>query len=294
MKNFVKEMKARTMGTLERIAEAQLQMKIESEIREILEKIRGELADPLIAYGFKAYSQCDEDGIIQEIFRRIGVTHKTFVEIGVGNGTENNTHFLLLNGWKGVWIEGNHDYVKSIKENTNYRKNQILSLQGKRITKENCNETILTGLQELKLEQEIDFFSLDIDGNDYHILQEITAVSPRVICIEYNAKFPPPTKITIPYEESHYWKEDDYMGASLQMYVDYLRAQGYVLITCNITGANAFFVREELICGEIVLHPPEKLFQPPRYYLSYRQSGHKPSLKYLANLLHSSGNENCI
>ena len=45
-------------------------------------------ADPkrLLRYGFKVYSQNDEDGIIQEIFRRIGTTSKTFIEFGVESG----------------------------------------------------------------------------------------------------------------------------------------------------------------------------------------------------------------
>lgn len=65
-------------------------------------------ADPdrLVACGFKQYSQHDEDGIIEEIFRRIGVTDRTFIEFGVGDGTENCTVYLLLQGWNGLWIEG--------------------------------------------------------------------------------------------------------------------------------------------------------------------------------------------
>ena len=31
-------------------------------------------------YGFKVYSQNDEDGIIEEIFNRIGTTNKIFIE----------------------------------------------------------------------------------------------------------------------------------------------------------------------------------------------------------------------
>jgi hypothetical protein len=45
----------------------------------------------LLKYGFRAYSQHDEDGMIHEIFRRIGVSNQTFLEFGVGDGTENNT-----------------------------------------------------------------------------------------------------------------------------------------------------------------------------------------------------------
>ena len=64
-------------------------------------------ADPkrLLRYGFKVYSQADEDGIIQEIFRRIGTTNRTFVEFGVEAGVECNTAKLLLDGWNGLWIE---------------------------------------------------------------------------------------------------------------------------------------------------------------------------------------------
>lgn len=46
-------------------------------------------------YGYKVYSQNDEDGIIQEIFRRIGTYDKRFVEFGVQDGLESNSHFLL-------------------------------------------------------------------------------------------------------------------------------------------------------------------------------------------------------
>ena len=39
-------------------------------------------------YGYKVYSQNDEDGIIEEIFNRIGTTNKRFIEFGVQDGLE--------------------------------------------------------------------------------------------------------------------------------------------------------------------------------------------------------------
>jgi len=68
----------------------------------------------LASYGYKVFSQFDEDGIIDEIFKRIGTTNKTFIEFGVGDGTENNTIYLLLQGWKGLWIEGSQNFVNTI------------------------------------------------------------------------------------------------------------------------------------------------------------------------------------
>jgi len=59
------------------------------------ESKRQESALNLMNYGKKRYSQNSEDGIIEEIFRRVGTTNRFFVEFGVEDGTENNTRFLL-------------------------------------------------------------------------------------------------------------------------------------------------------------------------------------------------------
>src|SRR6516165_10491025 len=74
-------------------------------------------ADPkrLLRYGFKVYSQCDEDGILQEIFRRIGNGNQVFVEFGVENGIECNTVKLLLEGWRGLWLDGSEANAAQIR-----------------------------------------------------------------------------------------------------------------------------------------------------------------------------------
>ena len=64
----------------------------------------------LESFGFKVYSQNEEDGMIDEIFNRIGTTNRFFIEFGVQDGLECNTHFLLFQGWEGVFIEGSTEY----------------------------------------------------------------------------------------------------------------------------------------------------------------------------------------
>ena len=67
-------------------------------------------------YGFKVYSQNDEDGIIEEIFNRVGTTNKIFIEFGVENGLECNSHYLLFKGWRGLWIDGgNKEEIQHIR-----------------------------------------------------------------------------------------------------------------------------------------------------------------------------------
>src|SRR3954471_1133617 len=68
----------------------------------------------LTRYGYKAFSESDEDGIINEIFRRIGTGERVFFEFGVGDGLANNTVNLLLEGWRGYWIDGSAAFVAKI------------------------------------------------------------------------------------------------------------------------------------------------------------------------------------
>ncbi|MEO6849417.1 MAG: hypothetical protein ABI166_02270, partial [Mucilaginibacter sp.] len=63
---------------------------------------------------YQVFSQYGEDGIIQEIFDRIGHTNKYFVEFGVENGLECNSMNLLYKQWQGLWIEGSETYSKQI------------------------------------------------------------------------------------------------------------------------------------------------------------------------------------
>src|SRR5471032_2874053 len=70
----------------------------------------------LMNFEEKHFSQNGEDGIIAEIFRRIGTTDKFFVEFGFGfNGDclECNTAWLLeREGWSGLWMDGSATIVE--------------------------------------------------------------------------------------------------------------------------------------------------------------------------------------
>ena len=71
------------------------------------------LPENLALCGYKVYSQTDEDGVIAAIFEKI--EHgRNFVEIGTQDGTSMNSLLLLLQGWKGVWLEGNLKHIKEI------------------------------------------------------------------------------------------------------------------------------------------------------------------------------------
>ena len=88
---------------------------IHKDIEELKNKLRIDNPKNLIPYGYKMYSQGDEDGIINEIFNRIGETNKIFVEFGSGNGLAGNTLALLFKNWSGLWIDGSLDDINEVK-----------------------------------------------------------------------------------------------------------------------------------------------------------------------------------
>jgi len=226
-------------------------------------------------YGYKVFSQNDEDGIINEIFKRIGTTNKVFVEFGVENGLECNSYYLLMNDWHGLWIEGSKDCCNQIKNNFTVvldGAKPSLTLINKYITCENINELI----ESSGITREIDLLSIDIDGNDYHVFKEIDVISPRVVIVEYNAKFPSNFSWIMEYNPTHIWDASDKQGASLKALELLAREKGYRLIGTNLSGVNAFFVREDL-AGNLFAEPAtaENLYNPGRFAMGMTYiSGH--------------------
>lgn len=222
-------------------------------------------AKKLSKFGFKVYSQAEEDGFIHEIFRRIGAGNRTFIEIGVSHGRENNTVYLLKQGWKGVWVDGSPEYAKEIKNWFSEKiKSGDLVMECAYVTVENANKL----LGKIVTQKEVDLLSIDIDGNDFHILEALDAVSPRAIVLEYNAVFAPPIEWVMPYEPLHRWDGSDYYGASLKSYELMLGKKGYSLVGCTTNGSNAFFVKTRLLGDNFCVDTSaEKHYEPQRFWI---------------------------
>ena len=248
--------------------------------RHAVEELLGKISfdkKRLEPYGFKAYSQNDEDGIIEEIFKRLDIKQGRFCEIGVENGLECNSLYLIHKGWSGHWIEANPAQIGPIRAKFgSLLANGRLQLIADFATAENINALMARCGHR---DDGLDFLSIDIDGNDIYLLEALSS-HPKVICIEYNAKFRPPVSKKPVYKPDHKWTGTDYMGASLVAIVEAARQKGYALVGTNITGSNAFLVRDDLV-GDLFCsnRSSEYLYNPPRYYLTFdafQQVGHPP------------------
>lgn len=224
--------------------------------------------DKLNRYEFQAFSQLGDDGIIAEIFKRIGTTNRYFVEFGVEDGSETNSTYLLYQGWKGLWIDGGEQHIATIHKTCAkaIQRGDLKAMQAF-ITAENIESLF----DKASVPTEPDLLSIDIDRNDYYVWKAITKYKPRVVIIEYNAIFRPGCEFVVDYDAAAMWDGTSNTGASLESLVKLGAAKGYKLVACCFAGVNAYFVREDII-GDHFVGPftAENHYEPPRYSLYYK------------------------
>ena len=218
----------------------------------------------------QVYSQFGEDGMVAEIFRRIGERDRYFVEIGTENGVQNNSRFLLEQGWKGVWVDVNFGDAGEVF--AHYTASGMLTLIESAVTTENIDRL----LDAHDVPETFDFLSLDIDQNTSHVWRALRRRA-RVACIEYNASLPAMVAVEVPYEPETQWDGTNWYGASLKMLEHIAAEKGLSLVGCELAGINAFFVDAEDAKGRFQEpFTAEAHWEPPRG-AAVGYFGHGPS-----------------
>ena len=211
------------------------------------------------------YSQNGEDGILLYIFSKIGVTNRTFVEFGVGEGKQCNTANLCLNlGWHGLMMDSSRPNVNlALRYYRHLGKREAdVKILHCNVTAENINATLL----QSGIYGDIDLLSIDIDGNDYWVWKAIDVITPRVVVIEYNPLLGYAQSMAVKYDPSldrfgaH--PSGMYHGASLAAMETLASTKGYALVGCDSSGVNAFFVRRDLARGRISAVSSEDAYYP--------------------------------
>lgn len=220
--------------------------------------------DQLHLHRFKSskYSQNGEDGILAEVFARIGPKDQSFIEIGASDGAENCTRALVEAGWRGVWVEADPAKVVAARRLIGARPVVVVESFIDR-------ESIHAVLDEAGVSSTPDLLVIDIDGNDYWVWEEVASrYRPRVVVIEYNATMGPRRRWVMPYNAAHRWDETNWHGASLAALTALGSRLGYTLIGCDSQGVNAFFVVSSE-AGPFPRHSPRYHYVEPRYGLPF-------------------------
>ena len=194
----------------------------------------------LNARRFRLRSQNEEDGILFALLERAGWGAQRFVEIGSGKSGGTAASLAHECGWAGLMIELSAASVDLARRK--FAGNRGVTLASARVMPDNVN-TILT---EHGYAGEVDLLSIDIDSYDYWVFEALTATSPRVLVLEYNALFGADRRVTIPLDQSIEATPKGYGGASLAALTALAARKGYRLVTCENTGVNAFFLRDDV------------------------------------------------
>lgn len=234
-------------------------------------------------FGFKVFSQSNEDGLIQYLISHIEIPNKTFIEFGVDDYLESNTRFLLLhNNWSGLVMDGSEEKMKELRESVLGWKYDLQAINVF-ITKDNINELI----SSRGFDQEVGILSVDIDGNDYWVWEAINCIRPYIVICEFNPIFGSEANVSIPYKADFYRLREHfsglYWGASLGAYVQLGKKKGYKLVCINQLGHNAFFVREDIDCS-LPEAPINLAYREAKYRESRDEKGNRTFLSHKEGL----------
>ena len=202
----------------------------------------------LFSNAYSVCSQNEEDSIIDAIFLRLGLVCKTAWEFGVGAGLQNNTARQLLSGCTCFWHEINKTKYEFIKSHFSglIRSGQLF-VTDVAVTPENINEVA----EKFGIPESLDLLSVDVDGDDYYIVEALEFVKPKVLVCEYNALFPASVSWIGARCDYSGYSAESYVGCSLLALSEMLTMKGYKIVATNLCGLNAFFVRSDL-CGNFV------------------------------------------
>lgn len=213
---------------------------------------------------FRCHSQNGEDGILLYIFSLLGMNSRRVVEVCAGDGIECNAANLIVNhGWLGLLFDG--DAAQVARGRAFYATNPNTGISPPTFVSAWITAESIDALVSAHgFSGPIDLLSLDVDGNDYWILNALTVVQPNVIVVEFNAGCGPEASVAMSYQPDYRLDltvQPYRCGASLPAFTKLARRKGYRLVGVQSLGFNAFFVRDGV--GEDLL--PERT--PQECYL---------------------------
>ena len=196
---------------------------------------------------YKAFSQNGEDGIIDYLLNQLNINEPKFVEIGIGDYRESNTRLLFeIRNVNGLVVDAIDNLKNKVLKNIKLWRNNLTVLE-KKVNSSNINEILKVN----NFSENLDLFSLDIDGIDYWIIKELPKNFAKIAVLEFNPNFGPSAKVTVPnikeFDRSAYHYSNLCFGASLAAIIQIMHEKNFIFIGTNQFRCNAFFVNKDYI-----------------------------------------------
>lgn len=198
-----------------------------------LQKVKYSLRD--------SFSHADEQQILAHYIQELLPEDqpRTVVDIGAGNGVRwSNSYALLAAGWKALGIEA--DAQKYSLLTRVYRKFPRAHASHLRADPENIGSL----LKDFNVEKNFGVLCLDIDGNDYWVLDAILSkFRPGLVVTEINENIPPPLRFVVKFDPDFQLRNHFY-GYSIAALGDLCEKHGYGILQLEYN--NAFLAPREL------------------------------------------------
>jgi len=235
--------------------------------------------------GLKVFSNMEEDGIILWLIASLDIEKGVFLDIGSNDCINSNCANLVFNfDWEGAFIDTDKKLLKIGERNYRlFGKTRKLNLKFIQsfLTSENINDLITKQIWS----NEIDFMSIDIDGNDYYIWQALTCVKPKIVMIENKIEYGW-HDIAVPADPSRFKSFE--WGASPVALTKLAAEKGYTLVAANKKGFNIFFLRNDLMKENIPVLKLEDLLNDPEIKKDFYNKQYTEELIKKLNALKSS------
>jgi hypothetical protein len=193
------------------------------------------------------YSQNGEDGVLDEIFKRIGITSPGWVcEFGAWDGKHlSNTYLLVTKGWRAVFIEADSEKYKDLL--VTCKEHPHIVPVNAMVTADTFN----TILGNTPIPSDFDVLSIDIDSYDYEVWEGLTKYRPKIVIVEINSSVRPGI-----YQQHN--PALGLEGASFTSMLELGKSKGYTFV-CH-TG-NMIFVADKYASKFNIPNPPESVFR---------------------------------
>jgi hypothetical protein len=195
-------------------------------------------------YQANTYSQCGEDGVLEEIIQRLGLADLWCCEFGAWDGrlASNTFNLVQKRAARVVMIEGDAGKYQDLL---------VTATQWPSITPVNAYVDadpksayhLDSILARTPIPRYFDILSIDIDGDDLDVWESIVDYDSRIVIIEINPRIEPGIMRRhrdVDYDPTH----NTYLN-SFSSTVAVGQAKGYVL-ACH-TSCNLIFVKQEFM-----------------------------------------------
>ena len=180
----------------------------------------------------------NDQQVIQKFLDKTDKGEKIYVDIG-SSYESNLPKEIIKDGNKTLFFE-----IDSIKASA-WKNDHNFEIINQKVTPNNVYDLIF---EKISKDSEITFIDIDIDGYDFHVLNNLLQKTrPFLITAEINEKIPPPIKFSVKYNDNYFWDASHFYGMSISKFDELAKTYEYDLI--ELTANNVYAIRKDKNTG---------------------------------------------